>query len=244
MLGFRISFQALALCLFCSATVPIAVSPAAEYSSPKGFSFQYPDSWRIATGGQQVGVKKLVQKTFKGINPERVRRLAVVLLDSEQDEFVENVNVVIAKGRMPLEKESDDEILKMLKQQWARLGLSVRVLKHERIKIQGRPAFSVQYESQFAQQSGPVRQWAVMVPGNGRTYIMTCSAAAKDFERYQPIFNQIISSFRVDTGLAGWWYALPPVLRSAILGGAIGGLAGAGVALALRAIKRSRERTS
>jgi hypothetical protein len=45
--------------------------------------------------------------------------------------------------------------------------------------------------------SGTLRQKQVMIPGGGKTFIVTCTASAETFDLYQPTFEGVLSNFQV-----------------------------------------------
>jgi hypothetical protein len=107
------------------------------------------------------------------------------------DGFLPNCNVVIseAEGVRPpkdyLNLETDPD-----KSTWV-----VKRIQERPFTLDARPAFELIYDYEIARD--PLRVLAVALVEKSHVFNMACSATPETFSTYEPIFRQIVESFRL-----------------------------------------------
>ncbi len=218
--------------------------PAAEFKGPEGFTLQYPAGWIVASKQQQDQVRGVAEELVGQANLSGSPRFAALIHDPKQDEFMENVNVVVTPGSPSIDDKAVEAYVAALRQQFTSAGMNLAHARAERMRVGDRDAISAHYDLTLPGIPEPLRQWQVVVPGAGRTYVITCSAPPSQFGQYEPQFTSIVNSFRIDRGLAGVWDSLPGPVRVGIVGGMIGGLVGGLVGAAKKVGRAARRRQS
>jgi hypothetical protein len=198
-----------------------------HFSSPLGFSFDHPQGWVVATKETRQAVVGETKVALEKLGRVDFGKMAVILFDPCDDEFIENVNVVISPGRLPISEESCRKLTQELSNQ--RRGSSVRVADQrvEIVTFGNRKAISNRWTMTGLTPGVAIRQWQIVMPGRTQTYTVTASASVANFPRYEARFRGIFASFKPDGGGLGVWYGLPSIAQYAIIGGIVGGIAGA-----------------
>lgn len=108
--------------------------------------------------------------------------------------FRPNVNVVVA------DEDPDWDLAKapdLLKQQYTSLFPDWKSLHRGPTTVQGRPA--IYMISTVTMQGTPLKQFQLIVRGSGsRCYIVTCTAGASRFAKWETTFGECALSVRVD----------------------------------------------
>ena len=219
----------------CLAVVPAA---AGELHSAQGFSLRCPDGWVVVTDQNRDGLPKTVRDLLGksgGIDPSRI---AAFLVDPADDGFLENINVEVTAGAKPVDEKTGEKFRHTLLQQLKRMGMEPRDLRVEEIEVAGHDAFSARYDVSFPFHDRRIRQWRVQIPVETRTYVVTCSSEAADFDRFEPVFGEVIDSVQLHGGKLDSWFHLPAALRAAVIGGTVA-LMVAGIALLVRRKRRA-----
>jgi hypothetical protein len=204
-----------------------AAQPATtHFSSPRGFSLDYPQGWVVGTRETQQALLSQYKSVFEKMGKVDLSRMAVMVFDPCDDEFIENISVVISSGRVPVTEESCRKLAQELPAQMQGAGLSVTDVRTELVVFGNRNVISNRYLLTGLRPGLTLRQWQILVPGANRTYIVTASATQATFPRYEARFRDIFGSFQADSGVLGLWYGIPNIIRYAIIGGIVGGLAG------------------
>ncbi len=170
------------------------------YSDPSGFSFTYPDGWvPITRATMNDPNQKIPQEVKNHLAKNKVDfdTVAVMLLHVDRADALDNLNVVVAKQQIPVNDQSVKELFAMLPKQYAALGVKVDNLQVRVQKVGSHDALVVDCQSRHPGSSAPLRQRQVMIPGGGKTYIVTCSAKADRFAKSEPTFDKILASFKV-----------------------------------------------
>jgi len=176
---------------------------AAEFSSLRGFSLEYPDPWCVATSAQRDTITSEARSMFDKLGNVNWSAMAVVIFNPEEGESAESVNVVVAPGVLPLDEGADAEIADQAAAQYSLLGLDFDLVKVERTTVQDKDALSITGDVEMPGFDRPLRQRQVIVAGRTQTYIVTCGACREDFEEYEPVFAQVVDSLQVDSGIGG-----------------------------------------
>lgn len=222
-IGFPLSFAPVISPFFALAMgFLVLASPAfaANFTGERGFSLTYPDSWMIATKQVQDEISASVKAILEKIGNTDFAKISVLVFNPVDDDFIENVNLVITPGRIPLDDRGLDVALEALAAAWAAQGTSLRNVARGVDTFGNNEALSIEYDVELYGQS--MHQWIVAIPGKDRTYIITSSALSSEFDEYAETFRNIVYSVELDTGFWGIWLGLPQWLRYALIGGAIG----------------------
>jgi hypothetical protein len=186
---------------FCLLTC-LSAGEGQKVASPQGFSLDAPPAWVIATKENQEQVLRDYAGVLGKLGQLDFDRVAVLVFNPANKDFAENINVIVAPGKMPLD-EMMPKMADMLKTEFKRLGLEPANITSERIKINGHDAISAKYEMTYPVPDAPkVKQWQVIVPGESKTYVFTCTAAASSYAQMEPLFSAALNSADVDTNSA------------------------------------------
>ncbi len=200
----------------------IATAHCSEYSDPSGYSFSYPEGWYAA--GKLTGMsEKLPRELGDWIAKNNVDldKISVVLLRAGRGDFLENMNVVVLPQEISINDKTMKELSDEIPQQYHNMGASIAKLESSLQKIGENNAMELNYESHLPGVPYPLRQRQAYFSGGGKSYIVTCTGKADAFEKYSPVFDNILSSFKVppssSTGFKG-----DRILILAIVGGVLG----------------------
>lgn len=215
---------------FLAAWIHFALAASAfggEYSDPSGFSFTYPNGW--------VAINRASMGDMREVLPEAIRdwvtsnnvdlsRVAVVLLRDAEDEFLENLNVVVdEKQQIPVKDSTVKQLTEMMPKQYESMGINITSLKVRIEKVGDRDAIVVDYRTQLPGVPSPLRQKQVMFPGGGKTYTVTCTMKDESHAEYRPVFDKMLASFKMPEPKG---FAMNRTLLYAVIGGAGGALLG------------------
>jgi hypothetical protein len=226
--------------IFCLLALFAARFPPAvgsEYVAPQGFSFHYPDGWKVVTQDD----KKMIHKKAHDLGiPDRSFRHSLIIMvqNPAGDQFCENINFVISPGGGQIE-DINPENIEGMKKEIEAIGIKVGKFQYEKIKIGELHALSIHQDLKIPGFPHPVRQWQVIMLSSTDTYTISCTALASEFKKYEPLFMQTIRSFHFPDSRLSRWSRIPLYLRESLIGvlfcGMIGGMAGG-----LYALKRRR----
>jgi hypothetical protein len=151
------------------------------FRSREGFKVNYPQHWLVASNepGQETS------------------GVAVNITDPFASDFTENLNVVVSDWTAPASEETARQAADAVTQQFAVIGIDAAVSHVAVIDVGGRKAIAMELEVLFPMQPEPNHQWTVVVPADARSFVITATARAADFEWYRPIFERMVSSFRI-----------------------------------------------
>lgn len=197
-----------------------------RFSSTQGFSFEYPKGWVVVTKEQKRILIDEYKAIFEKLGKVNFDRMAVMVFNPENDEYAENVNVVVSPGRMPASEDSREKLAEMLPKQLRDAGIEATDVFSKITKFGDKQALSVHWTANYPTGVGSIRQWQVAIPGRNQTYIITASASTASFHVYEASFKIISDSFEVDGGSLGVWHSLPKWTQNALVGGVIGALIG------------------
>lgn len=206
-------------------------SQPGHFSSTRGFSFDYPKQWIVATKEQKQIMQDKSRYILAKLGDVDLNRMAVIVFDPQDDDFIESLNVVITQGKIPVNGNSRQEHARIITRQMRNAGVELKNVRSEIVSFSGRKAISVRWTIDNPLMSGSVSQWQVAMPGRNQTYILTASAGIKNFAIYESSFRMIFESFVTDGGKLGFWHSLPRSLQYAVIGGAAGAVFGALICL-------------
>jgi hypothetical protein len=194
------------------------------YADPSGFSFTYPDGWvPVTQAAVNQGLPPEV-KNWMAKNKVDLNRVAMILIRDGRDEFLDNLNVVVEGQQIPVEDRTVKKLTGMLPQQYAAMGVQVEDFQGRVQKVGARDAVVLEYRARMPGEPDTLRQRQFMLPGGGKTYIVTCTSSVNSFEKYKPTFDGVLASFQAPAPVAGGFDWMRVVLMG-VVGGVIGGLA-------------------
>lgn len=201
-----------------------------DYADPSGFSFTHPEGWipitRMAMGDVKQALPQELKDWVKRNNVD-LSQIAVVLLRDGREDFLENLNVVVEQQQIPVSEDSVKKLTDQLTQRYREMGVTIEDFRGRVQKVGSRDALMFDYQSRIPGVPFALRQRQVMIPGGGKTFIITCSTKADTFNQHAPTFEAILASFQAPAPLA-MGFDWSRVGRSAaawgIAGGVIGGL--------------------
>ncbi len=182
--------------------VAVSATPAlaGEYSDPSGFSFSYPENWIAVAEPSSKGlnpnvfppeIQKWLQK-----NGFSLDRLAMILIRDGKDEFLENVNVIVEPTQIVVDNDSAKKLLAVVAQGLQSSGGKLEDPQAHVQRFGDRDVIVLDYRAKFPGTSSMLQLRQVIVPGGGRTFIVTCTAEAEEFARHSKTFDAILASFK------------------------------------------------
>lgn len=210
----------LLLTAFFLAALPMTAA-GDEYSDPTGFSFTYPDGWFAVT---ELNKDALPPDLNKWMEKHRLdlTRIKVYLLRQADDGSFENVNVVVERQQMPINKDSMQKLLDMLPQHFQSIGASIENMQGRFGQFGDNQAIVLEFQSKLPGVPFVNKQQQVFFAGGGKTYIVTCTAPADTFDQHVETFNAILASFKVPPPT----WQMPGWLRAAVIGAVVGTVVG------------------
>jgi hypothetical protein len=200
---------------------------------PGGFVFSAPPGW--------VDVSPDAPAAERQKAPEQLVAIAgnyafyAADLGSGHDGFMENMNAVVQTDiRPPLATPAMLAAIEtQVQDQFSKQGMSYRALKKDVIKVGGVTAGRIVADATTPQ--GTIRVLQFTIPGDRSNATLTFSTTPENFARYEALFDAAAQATRgavePRAGFAMNWNS---VGRSAIMGGAAGGIAVLLVALLKR----------
>ena len=198
---------------------PLAV--AGEFQSEAGVSFLYPEDWVAITELNQGKLPPEFQEYIRSRQFD-MKSLHVMVLRVTSDEFAENINLVILPGQIVASQSVLDQRQVNMPIELEELGVKVSHLSGVIETIAERPALVLTSDVLMPFAEEPLRQRQVLIPGGGKTFVITCTATPASYDKYSVTFDEILRSLKlpdpVDSG-SGW--------LGAKIGMLVGGLIGA-----------------
>lgn len=207
---------------------------AAHYKSPDGYSFDYPDSWKVIDKENRDEAVADARRNGMALPAETGLHTSCVVADlaPTRAKFAANINVVVTDVRSAV---VDEENLKQIRQQFPLTlrqgGMTVTNFQASITRVDGRDAFSLKWLSRVPGLNATMSQWQLLVPVNDKLYTVTFTAAQSDYAAHEKDFKQIAQSLSLAGGLPAW-----------VMGGIAGGGIGAVTGLVLWLVRRKRPR--
>lgn len=201
-----------------------------DYTDPSGFAFTYPEDWVPLTHSAMSEVNQALPQEVKNWianNNVDLSRVAVVLVRNGQEEFLENINVVVQEKQIPVNDEAVKRLTESLPKQFESMGVRLDKVQGRVQKIGSRDAVVLDYQSRMPGVAFLLRQRQVFFPGGGNTYIVTCSATVDSFDQHLPTFEKILANFQGPAPVASgfdWSRVMTTGVAAGIVGGLVGGL--------------------
>jgi len=154
----------------CAGVAAAAEEPVRTYSDPVyGFSLEVPE-----LGDESAGAPVVQPVTFSA--PAR-------------GGFAANCNVQVQSVEMTL------EAYKKLSLAQLEAG-GLELIKTKERAVSGLPGFIMESSGQLGGRD--LRFLALAVGGEGRFWLVTCTAQAERFQELRPVFTRVLESFEVD----------------------------------------------
>jgi hypothetical protein len=199
---------------------------AGEYRDRTDFSFVYPDGWFAITNLQEVTKDKSLPpgiRNWLDKHPIDLSKARLLLIRDGNDDFLQNLNVVVVERQQPVNDTTLTQLLKLFPQQFASMGLKVNDLRGRIQKVGINEALVFDYRFIVPGTETEVKQSQVHIPGGGKTYIVTCTWKA-DTSADSPLpFDDMLASFKVPAPIARG-FSMTSVLRGGIIGAVVGAL--------------------
>ncbi|WP_339749468.1 hypothetical protein [uncultured Rubinisphaera sp.] len=173
-----------------------------DYRDKSGFSFTHPAGWlpingslksELIDGGMTDTAKDYLKK--QSFDFEKIK---VLLIRNGQDDFLENVNVVVVDGKLPATQEFADLLVKMLPQQYKQMGMDVDNFK-SKIKTFGSNEGIIVNQRMNPSETVPnalkQRQFYMASQNQEKSYIITYTATPETFKDHVKTFEQVLESF-------------------------------------------------
>ena len=203
--------------------LPAAAQDRAEvYVSEKGFSIQVPPGWLRIDKETVQGMLRQdrdLARITRGMNFDRIALCAV---RPAAGDFAWNFNVLVAPDRIPVTEVGKEKLARMLKAQFAARRVNLEGFQASFAEFNGVKGIRLDYSWSHPRSDLVVRQIQAAVPVGGRTVILTCSADEYGFAAAEPVFQEVLESLEVNSGLADLWFGLPRAVRYGLIGGLVG----------------------
>lgn len=147
----------------------------------------------------------------------------VLLVRDGDDDFLQNLNVVVVEEQQPVNDATLKQLLKLFPQQFASMGLKVNDLQGRMQKVGINEALVFDYRFVVPGTETEVKQRQVRIPGGGKTYIVTCTWKADLSADSLVPFENMLASFKVPAPIARG-FDMTSVLRGAVIGAVVGAL--------------------
>jgi hypothetical protein len=204
---------------------------AAEYVSPKGYSLHYPDGWTVSSESQ----KKDNQKSTDEKHKTESQPIDVTIRNPRAKEFSEYFSVTVNDQSVSIDAQTVAKYAASLKTEYKQFGIEIKAVQSELIEMNDVNAISVKYEYLYPNTNLFLHQWQVVLSQGGKTYTITFSALKSEFQKAQPVFQNILDSVKFPVEKKGLLDNIDPEYRDIIIyalifggiGGAVGGLIGA-----------------
>lgn len=218
------------LLVCCVGVLQLSVQ-GGEFAGPSGAKFRYPDDWVAGTAVTLNDLPVNIQTYFRERNID-LNAMEVMLVDDALDDFVENVNLVVTPGEIRVSQRVVDERVLNLPKEYSKLGMQVGNISAGLIQAAGRSA--IQIEQSLTIEGMPFRQRQVIVPGGGKTFILTFSGGIESFDREAPAMDLMLATLEVPAVRGGFDFGaiFSSGKNGAVIGGIVGGLSALGFGLA------------
>jgi hypothetical protein len=174
----------------------VAVAQAEQYTDPSGFSFTYPSGW-VAYSHPATAKLPADLKTRLDRNRTDLSKLSVMLFHRAKSDSAENINVSVASETSVINEASLRELEFVLPQGAAARGIQIERLRGALQDVGGNKAIVIEFDSRVPGVNFTMHQCQFYLSSGGKTYIVTCTALAKDFDQLTPAFGQVLLSFRM-----------------------------------------------
>jgi len=168
------------------------------YNERWNFTIQYPGSWGIALENESfdpwiipVAVASEMGKGKTGF---------IINVQGREILAKGTVMFVGPNGKMRKRPTNPQEFIEAARDELSRSFTNLRFHAGEQIQFLGKPAAKLDYS--YDGREGRIREQSITYFGVGVTFQFICEAPEAEFERWKPVFECIINSFRIGRGMA------------------------------------------
>lgn len=217
------------------------VTFAAEYTSPAGYTLQIPEGWVAANLENRERLPPEVQKYLEDQKLDLKAIDLLVLGPEEFGQFSSNLNVVVTPGQIPVWKMTPEQFQKQATDQYQKMGVTISNHTVRKVNVAERDVFEMNYEATMPWAMEPIRQRQLMIPGGGKTYVVTFTSTLDGYAEDSMVFDAIQKTIRVPVETPSFGNG---ILSSSIQGGILGGLIGGAVAVFAKFRKKAPPATN
>ncbi|MFN9719818.1 MAG: PsbP-related protein [Planctomycetota bacterium] len=198
------------------------------YSDPSGFSINYPDGWFPLSKAQQGQIQSelppALQNAIQGKQID-LSQIAVMIMRNGDEEYLESLNVVVNDSQIPVSASRTNELRNMITQQYSSMGASISSVEASVKTYSSQDVYVIDYSMTLPGIELPLRQRQYMVPGDGKSYIITCSSTETAFAKHEATFEQMMNSFQAPAPKNSG-FDLSRIGGTGLVGVIVGGLIG------------------
>jgi hypothetical protein len=216
--------------------VVVALS-AAPHLARAELAFPVPAGWLdLSPGAPEQNFLRIPPAFREMLTQQKVRAFGADLAHTEAG-FTPNFNAVLVEGNARITEAKVDEAADGMLRGLQRQIPGARLVEKGLVEVGGVKALRIVYDSEPGGRE--LRQMAVVVPGVPRSAVVTYTALRSQFAALRPAFEAHTATIR-GAEEAGFLARLDwsSVLRSSLVGGAIGAVAGV-LGLLVRRRKRA-----
>jgi hypothetical protein len=175
-----------------------SIAQAEQYVDRSGFSFNYPSGW-VAYANPATAKLPAELRSRLDRNRTELGKLSVMLFHRAKSDSTENISVSVAPETSLINDASLRELKMILPQEGTARGIRIDRMRGAIQDIGGHKAIVIEFDSRVPALSVPMHQCQFYLSSGGKTYIITCTALASDFDQLTPAFGQILLSFQMPT---------------------------------------------
>jgi len=153
-----------------------------------------PQGWRASPRSMLERVAVELEATHAKIGHVRAGEVDEFLCYTQDHGYIVSIAMASALGRVDLE-EAHQGAGNAIVSSYADVGVATTIVQTELKEFGGRRALLVVCDVDLR---GTQRQWHVMIPGPERTDTIVCTAYGKLFDKYEPVFETVISGLKPD----------------------------------------------
>ncbi len=216
---------------------------ADQILSARGISMNIPDNWMALSKEQTQSLPGEIRERFPQLSKIDISKLEASAYDTSCDGFLENVNIVITSGKMPLSNDILKQVVDALLKQYADMGMNPSIISSKISRFGENDAAVVHEEINSHYANGRIQQLLAMIPSGNETYIITFSFAKENSEAYLAGVNEILNSVKIEHSSGSSGQQLSPLARNIIKYTISGAIIGAAVGLAQYLKNRKKKNT-
>lgn len=209
------------LTLICCALLTTKASVAETHeNSQRGFSLEIPAGWVLADDDTTEAVNKAAGEVVEAVLDIQASKYDAYLFDpaSVQDDTVASINVISNSGRLSFTDKFVDELATTIRTQFEAGGMQLEGFSPELKTFGANDGLLFEYTVEFPNKQIPAYNWQFFVAGREKYYIIVCSVPESLADAYQNTCLEVLESFKVDIGVAGFLSSIPPIFRDGIQG--------------------------
>ncbi|RLS52937.1 MAG: hypothetical protein DWH91_15450 [Planctomycetota bacterium] len=214
---------------------------AADYTSLAGYTLQIPEGWVAASFANLNQLPPEIQKYLVDQKLDLKAIDLLVLGPEEFGQFRSNLNVVVTPGQIPVGKMTPEQFQKQATDQYQKLGVTISNHTVRKVNVAEREVFEMIYDATMPWAMDPIRQRQLMIPGGGKTFVVTFTSTLEGYAEDSKIFDAIQQTIQVPVET---WSLGNGILSSGLRGGILGGLIGGAVAVFAKFRKKSPPATN